>query len=126
MATATGQVTMSALFLCGASAFVDAPWTLPSPSPETWLALAGLASLSTALAYVIYFRLLAVAGATNLLLVTFLIPVSAIAMGVWILGEQLAARHFVGLAVIGIGLACIDGRLLRLLGRGEAFQSGKP
>ena len=47
-------------------------------------------------------------------------------MGVWILGEQLAARHFVGLAVIGIGLACIDGRLLRLLGRGEAFQSGKP
>ncbi|MDB5641337.1 MAG: permease protein [Hyphomicrobiales bacterium] len=114
MATATGQVTASALFLCVMSAFVDAPWTLPSPSASTWLALAGLASLSTALAYVIYFRLLAAAGATNLLLVTFLIPVSAIAMGVWFLGEQPVARQFVGLAVIGIGLACIDGRLLGL------------
>jgi hypothetical protein len=72
---------------------------------------------------VIYFRLLAVAGATNLLLVTFLIPVSAIGLGVWILGEQLAARHLVGLAVIGAGLACIDGRLLRLRNR-KPFQSG--
>jgi drug/metabolite transporter (DMT)-like permease len=124
MATATGQVTMSALFLCGASACVDAPWSLPQPSLPTWLALGGLASLSTALAYVIYFRLLAVAGATNLLLVTFLIPVSAIGLGVWILGEHLAVRHLVGLAVIGVGLACIDGRLLRLWDR-KAFQSSR-
>lgn len=114
MATATGQVTMSTLMLAPMAAMIDAPWTLPAPSMTAWLALAGIAILSTALAYVIYFRLLATAGATNLLLVTFLIPVSAIAMGVAVLGEQLAARHFVGLLIIGLGLACIDGRLLRV------------
>ena len=114
MATATGQVTMSTLMLAPMAAMIDAPWTLPAPSMTAWLALAGIAVLSTALAYVIYFRLLATAGATNLLLVTFLIPVSAIAMGVAVLGEQLAARHFVGLLIIGLGLACIDGRLLRV------------
>lgn len=113
MATATGQVTASTLFLAPLAAVVDAPWSLPAPSFASWLALAGIAALSTALAYVIYFRLLAAAGATNLLLVTFLIPVSAIVMGVLFLGETLAARHFVGLAVIGFGLACIDGRPLR-------------
>jgi drug/metabolite transporter (DMT)-like permease len=60
----------------------------------------------------LYFRILSTAGATNLLLVTFLIPVSAILMGTFALGEQLDARHFVGLALIGAGLAAIDGRLL--------------
>jgi drug/metabolite transporter (DMT)-like permease len=68
--------------------------------------------LSTALGYVLYFRILATAGATNLLLVTFLIPVSAILMGSYGLGEHLEARHFVGLAFIGAGLAAIDGRFL--------------
>ena len=115
MATATGQVTASTLFLLPMAAFIDAPWSLPAPSLSTWAALAGLAALSTALAYVIYFRLLAAAGATNLLLVTFLIPVSAIALGALVLGEQLAPRHFVGLSLIGLGLACIDGRPIRLL-----------
>jgi drug/metabolite transporter (DMT)-like permease len=67
---------------------------------------------STAIGYVLYFRLLASAGATNLLLVTFLIPISAILMGSLGLGEHLEIRHFVGLAVIGAGLAAIDGRLL--------------
>jgi drug/metabolite transporter (DMT)-like permease len=70
-----------------------------------------LAVLSTAVAYILYFRLLASAGATNLLLVTFLIPVSAIALGAVVLGEHLAPKHFAGMALIGLGLACIDGRL---------------
>jgi drug/metabolite transporter (DMT)-like permease len=60
----------------------------------------------------LYFRLLATAGATNLLLVTFLIPVSAILMGTFGLGEHLDVRHFAGLAQIGAGLAAIDGRVL--------------
>ena len=94
---------------------IDQPWTLVMPAGETWAAIAGLALLSTSLAYVIYFRILAVAGATNLLLVTFLIPVSAIALGILVLGEQLAARHFAGMAVIGASLAAIDGRLYRRL-----------
>jgi drug/metabolite transporter (DMT)-like permease len=75
-----------------------------------------LALLSTAVAYIIYFRLLATAGATNLLLVTFLIPVSALLLGMTILGERVDPRHFVGMGCIGVGLAAIDGRPLRWLG----------
>jgi drug/metabolite transporter (DMT)-like permease len=86
---------------------VDRPWTLPAPSAATVAALLGLALVSTALAYILYFRLLASAGATNLLLVTFLIPVSAILFGATLLGERLAARHFLGMALIGCGLAAI-------------------
>ena len=72
------------------------------------------AAISTALAYVLYFRILATAGATNLLLVTFLIPVSAILLGTLILGEVLLPRHVVGMALIGLGLAAIDGRPLKV------------
>ncbi|MCJ7548690.1 MAG: DMT family transporter, partial [Anaerolineae bacterium] len=64
----------------------------------------------------IYFRLLASAGATNVLLVTFLIPVSALFLGITILGEQLDPRHFLGMAVIGLGLVAMDGRALRAVG----------
>ena len=95
---------------------VEQPWTLPaSPSLTVWAALVGLALLSTALAYVLYFRILAAAGATILLLVTFLIPVTAVLLGAAVLGERLAPRHFAGMALIGIGLAVIDGRIARLL-----------
>jgi len=66
--------------------------------------------LSTAVAYIIYFRLLVSAGATNLLLVTFLIPVSALLLGITFLDERLDPNHFIGMALIGVGLAMIDGR----------------
>jgi drug/metabolite transporter (DMT)-like permease len=72
-----------------------------------------MAMLSTVLAYFLYFRILASAGATNLMLVTFLIPVSAILLGVLVLGEQLEPQHLAGMALIGAGLAAIDGRLLK-------------
>lgn len=117
MTTATGQVTASTCILAPFALFLDAPWTLSAPSSAALWSLAGISVLSTALAYVIYFRLLATAGATNLLLVTFLIPVSAIAMGVFGLNETLAPRHIVGLALIAMGLACIDGRLLKVMKR---------
>lgn len=77
----------------------------------------GLALFSTALAYLIYFRLLESAGATNLLLVTLLIPVSAIVLGVWVLGEPLEWRHLTGMGLIGLGLIAIDGRPWRWLQR---------
>ena len=78
----------------------------------TIMAVLGIAALSTALAYILYFAILKRAGASNLLLVTFLIPVSAIMLGVGFLGETLLMQHIVGMGVIGIGLAVIDGRLL--------------
>jgi len=80
-------------------------------------AVLGLAVLSTALAYIIFFRVLASAGATNIMLVTLLIPVSAILLGSLFLGEHLAGRQFLGMGLIGAGLAAIDGRLLARPGR---------
>ena len=116
MVAASGQVTASTLLILPIMLLVDRPWTLPAvPSPTVWAALVALALLSTALAYVLYFRILAVAGATNLLLVTFLIPPMAILLGAAFLGERLAPRHFEGMALIGIGLTIIDGRIGRLL-----------
>lgn len=108
--TATGQVTASSLMLIPVMLIVDQPWTLPFPSLHTLGALVGLALLSTALGYVLYFRILATAGAINLLLVTFLIPVSAILLGILVLGETLQPKHLVGMGLIGAGLAAIDGR----------------
>lgn len=77
---------------------------------EVWLAVAGLAVLSTALAYVIFFRLLATVGSLNVGLVTFLVPVSAVALGVVFLGERLAAAQIAGAGLIALGLVAIDGR----------------
>jgi drug/metabolite transporter (DMT)-like permease len=115
MATAAGQVCASTVLLLPLMLFVDQPWMLAMPHPATWAAVTGVGLLSTALAYVLYFRILAAAGATNLLLVTFLIPVSAILLGALVLGETLLPRHFAGMALIGVGLTCIDGRLPRHL-----------
>ena len=113
LVAATGQVTASTLLLVPVALVVDRPWTLAAPTLATWAAMLGLALASTALAYVLYFRILATAGATNLLLVSFLIPVTAIVLGAAVLGERLAGHHGVGMGLIGLGLVAIDGRLLR-------------
>ena len=123
MATATGQVTASSLILLPLMLFIDRPWTLPAPSMEALAALVGVAALSTALAYILYFRILATAGATNLLLVTFLVPVSAVLLGVLVLHEVLLPAHLFGMAMISLGLAAIDGRPLRLARRGFSLRS---
>jgi drug/metabolite transporter (DMT)-like permease len=117
LASATGQVTASSGLLIPLAIVFDRPWLLAAPSLDVFAALVGLAALSTALAYALYFRILATAGATNLLLVTFLIPVSAILLGVLVLHESFAPRHFAGMALISAGLAIIDGRLARLLSK---------
>lgn len=115
LATATGQVTASSILLLPLTLFVDRPWTLAMPDVTVWAAIVGLALLSTALAYALFFRILAGAGAVNLSLVTFLIPVSAILMGIAVLGETLHATDFLGMTLIGCGLVAIDGRLPALL-----------
>ena len=123
MATAAGQVSASAILLLPVMLAVDQPWRLAMPGAATWGAVLGVGLLSTALAYVLYFRILAVAGATNLLLVTFLIPVSAILLGVLVLHETLLAGQVLGMALIGTGLALIDGRLPRRLAAGGRANS---
>jgi drug/metabolite transporter (DMT)-like permease len=111
LVTAAGQVSATTVMMLPLALLVDRPWLLPAPSPAVWAAVLGLALLCTALAYVIFFRILAAAGATNLLLVTFLIPVSAVLLGTLFLQERLDPRQFAGMGLIALGLAAIDGRL---------------
>ena len=111
--TAFGQLAASTTMMIPLALVVDQPWNLPVPGLVTLAAIAGLALISTSIAYVLYFRILATAGATNLLLVTFLIPVSAILLGTLLLNEHLQGIHLAGMALIGLGLAAIDGRLAK-------------
>jgi drug/metabolite transporter (DMT)-like permease len=113
VATATGQVTVSTAILVPLALVFEQPWTGGWPSGATVAAVLGLALVSTALAYILYFRILATAGATNVILVTFLIPVTSILLGAAFLSERLEPKHFAGMVLIGGGLALIDGRLAR-------------
>ena len=113
LATAFGQLTASSVLLLPIWLVVDRPWTLDWPGWEPVLAVIALASLSSALAYLIFFRILAEAGATAVSLVTFLIPISAAGLGWLVLGERLEPRQLIGLGLILAGLAVIDGRLFR-------------
>jgi drug/metabolite transporter (DMT)-like permease len=112
--TAAGQMTGSTVLLLPAALFIAPPATLSLPGPTTWTALIALAGICTAVGYLIYFRILATAGATNLLLTTLLIPVGAVLLGTGVLGETLLARHLAGMALIAAGLIVIDGRAVRL------------
>jgi drug/metabolite transporter (DMT)-like permease len=111
--TAFGQVTASCLMMLPLAALIDRPWTLDAPGAIPLAAVVVMGVVSTALAYILFFQVLAAAGATNLALVTFLIPVSGILLGWAVLGEALKAQHFVGMACIALSLALIDGRLFR-------------
>ncbi|NOH96666.1 DMT family transporter [Vibrio sp. 99-70-13A1] len=108
---AAGQVTASTMILLPISLLVDGPLNISSVSSHTWFAIIGLAVVSTALAYVMYFKIIELAGATNVLLVTLLVPVSAILLGYIFLNETLEPIHFVGMSLIALGLSAIDGRL---------------
>ncbi len=108
--SATGQLICSSVMMALIAGFVDRPWALPMPSLAAWLSLIGLAALATALAYIVFFRILARSGATNVTLVSLLIPVTAILLGWLLLGEPLSVREVVGALVIGSALIVIDGR----------------
>jgi drug/metabolite transporter (DMT)-like permease len=115
MSVTTGQLTAGALMMLPLAMLVDQPWTQPLPPLTAWGAIVALALLCTAFGYVLYFRLIDSAGATNALLVTLLVPPFAILFGTLFLNEVLAPQDFAGLALIALGLAAIDGRLLRRL-----------
>ena len=85
------------------------------PGPITWAAIFGLAALSTALGYIVFFTILKRVGASNVMLVTLLMPVPAILLGVMVLGEPLAWRDIAGAMVIAASLLVIDGRVLEWL-----------
>ncbi len=112
--TALGQVTASSFILVPLALMIDTPWASALPSQATIFAILGLAVLSTAGGYLLFFNILERAGATNVSLVTLLIPPSAIAMGMLFLEEKLQGIHFIGLALIILGLLSLQGRLFRL------------
>jgi drug/metabolite transporter (DMT)-like permease len=117
LSVTTGQLTAGALMMVPVAFIVDQPWTHAFPPLSAWGAIVALALLCTAFGYVLYFRLIDSSGATNALLVTLLVPPVAILLGALFLGESLAAQDFLGLGLIALGLAAIDGRLLSLLRR---------
>jgi len=113
LATAAFQLMASSLVMAVVAAAIERPWQRPVPTVATWLAIVGSAALSTALAYIIFFRILRRAGSTNVMLVTLLIPVTAILLGVLVLGEAISLREIVGAVVIGSALLIIDGRVFQ-------------
>lgn len=112
LSVTTGQLTASALVMLPVSMLIDRPWDHAFPPLGALAAIAALALLCSAFAYVLYFRLIDHAGATNALLVTLLVPPVAILLGGLFLGEKLAPQDFIGLGLIALGLAAIDGRLV--------------
>src|SRR3954447_12287411 len=117
MSVTTGQLTAGAAIMLPMALIVDQPWTRAFPPLSAWGAIVALALMCTAFGYVLYFKLIDSAGATNALLVTLLVPPVAILLGSLFLGEVLAPQDFAGLALIALGLAAIDGRLLNAVSR---------
>ena len=113
--TAVGQVTTATVILLPMAFLFERPDQLSNPSLQVWLSILCLGVFCTALGYSLFFRILSSSGATNVVLVTFLVPVSANFLSWLILGEQLHGRYFSGMAFIGLGLAAIDGRLWQKL-----------
>ena len=114
LTSATCQLLCSSAVMLGLAAIVDWPRGLHMPAAATWWSLLGLAVFSTALAYVIFFQILIRSGASIVMLVTLLIPVTAILLGHLVLDEVLSGREIVGALVIGSALIVMDGRLFTL------------
>jgi drug/metabolite transporter (DMT)-like permease len=112
--TATFQMLASTAMMLPVAGLVDRPWHLPMPGATTWLAVLGLAAISTALAYLVFFQILRRSGATNVMLVTLLIPVTAILLGTFVLGEPISVREVVGALIIASALLVIDGRVPKM------------
>ncbi|GIX12425.1 MAG: multidrug transporter [Paracoccaceae bacterium] len=115
VAAAAGMTLTAALMIAPVALAAEG---LPRPDlpARVWAAVAWYAGAGTALAYLLYYRILALAGPANLMLVTLAIPVVAVALGTLLMGEHLPARALAGFGLVALGLAIIDGRLARAIG----------
>ena len=107
------QVLCSSGMLLVLMLAIDQPWTFAMPGVTTWLSLIGLGIFATSIAYLVFYRILARSGATNVMLVTLLMPVSTIVLAHFVLGETLGLRETIGALVIGAALLVIDGRIVK-------------
>tara|TARA_B110000483_G_scaffold190800_1_gene226530 strand:- start:1192 stop:1506 length:315 start_codon:yes stop_codon:yes gene_type:complete len=91
----------------------EQPWMLDPPSGKVWLSLICMALFGTAIAYIVFFKILVSSGASNVMLVTLLIPVTAMMLGYAFLDEVIQVQEIFGALVIACGLLFIDGRILK-------------
>lgn len=117
IATATFQLMVSGMVMAVVACAVETPWRLPMPGTSAWLAILGLAVVSTALGFIIFFQVMARSGPSNVMLVTLLVPVTAILLGHFVLGEIISEREYAGAIVIALALLTMDGRIFALLAR---------
>lgn len=108
---AAGMLTASTLVMVPAALWIDGPTSLRM-APDTALAVAYYALIATAWAYMLYYRVLAMAGAGNLLLVTLVIPPVAITLGALVRAERLELQAFAGFALLAAGLFVLNRRPL--------------
>ncbi len=109
---AAGMLTASALLMAPIAFVFDTPFT-PTPTLLSFGAMTALAVFSSAVAYIIFYRLIGTIG-SNVMLVTFLMPVMALILGALLLDETIETHHLGGLALICIGLVLVDGRATRM------------
>jgi drug/metabolite transporter (DMT)-like permease len=114
--TAASQLICSSVLMLPIAGIADQFWTLPMPPLPAVVAVIALGVLSTALAYILFFKIMAEAGSNNAMLVTLLIPISAITLGALRFGETLSLNQIIGAAIIAASLLVIDGRLLGMGG----------
>ncbi len=116
--TATGMLIGASILMLPPALIIDVPWRIHPPL-EAVAAILALGIVGTAAAYVVFFRILAVAGATNVLLVTFLVPIGALVLGVAVLHEIIRWEEVAGMGLIFLGLVGIDGRVFAYIRNGR-------
>jgi drug/metabolite transporter (DMT)-like permease len=114
--SAAGMLTGASLLIVPVALLVDGTPRLPE-LPQTYAAIGYFAVIGTAFAYLLYYRIIAMAGSGNAMLVTLLIPPVAIVLGAVVLGERLAPQAFAGFALLALGLLILDGRVWRMVKR---------
>ena len=120
---AAGMLTGASVITLPLAWIVEGPISL-SLQPDTTLAIAYYTLFATAGAYLLYYRVLAMAGSGNLMLVTLLVPPVAITLGAWILDEALGPNAYLGFALLALGLVILDGRLFRRRGVDRSTTDG--
>ncbi|MEN0088062.1 MAG: DMT family transporter [Pseudomonadota bacterium] len=113
MVSAAGQLTGASVLILPLVLLIDSPFSVSLPSAGTLWSVAGLVLLSTALAYVLFFAIVAEVGAVNVSLATFIVPIVALFLGKLLLSETLVWNQWAGMAMILFGLIAIDGRVFK-------------
>lgn len=111
---ATGMLICSAVVAIFCSILISGPpeFTITDHPIDLFKLVFGLGVLGTAAAYPLYFRILDLAGSSNLMLVTIIVPVFAVVLDAALLGQFVTSSNLIGFAVVSIGLLILDGRII--------------